>query len=45
MATLFPLCAMRPSRPALPFSVVPRVEKVSDCVAGGWISLELWRRG
>ena len=29
MATLFPCCAMRVNRPALPLSDVPRLEKTS----------------
>jgi hypothetical protein len=29
IATLFPLCAMRVNREALPFSDVPKEEKVS----------------
>lgn len=35
MATLFPAAAMRPSRPAEPFSCVDMEENVSDCCVLG----------
>ena len=38
IATLFPLCAIRPSRPAEPLIEVPMEEKTSDCCWYGLIS-------